>query len=229
LQGQHYYVAPYLSPFYEPLLFVKSGIPGAAPVEHAWFGEWPSWWPAFLPPSPALLILTFPAAFRFTCYYYRKSYYRAFAFSPPGCAVVPGATDRRYGGEVGLLVFQNLHRYAFYFAVLYVPVLYTSAFRAFVKDGQFGIGVGTVLLLVNATLITGYTLGCHAFRHLIGGHDDCMSCGQATLKHRSWKGVSMLNARHAAWAWASLFSMLITELYVRGVAMGVIHDLNTWD
>jgi len=36
--------------------------------------------------SPALLILIFPLGFRFTCYYYRRSYYRAFWWSPPACA-----------------------------------------------------------------------------------------------------------------------------------------------
>src|SRR5437899_2470141 len=72
LQGNHYLWGPYLSPMYEPLLFVKSGVEGGAPVSHAWFGEWPSWFPAFLPASPAFLILAFPGSFRFTCYYYRK-------------------------------------------------------------------------------------------------------------------------------------------------------------
>ena len=33
---------------------------------------------------PALLILPFPLGFRLTCYYYRKAYYRAFFWSPPG-------------------------------------------------------------------------------------------------------------------------------------------------
>ena len=33
--------------------------------------------------SPALLILIFPLGFRLTCYYYRRSYYRAFWWSPP--------------------------------------------------------------------------------------------------------------------------------------------------
>ena len=54
---------------------------------HAWFGPKPAWWPALLPFSPALLILPFPGLFRFTCYYYRGAYYKAFWADPPSCAV----------------------------------------------------------------------------------------------------------------------------------------------
>src|SRR5262245_29085817 len=52
-QAGHYYVAPYLTPLYSPVLFVDPTAVGAAPIEHAWFGAFPSWWPAFLPASPA--------------------------------------------------------------------------------------------------------------------------------------------------------------------------------
>ena len=45
-----------------------------------------SWWL-----SPAILILIFPLGFRFTCYYYRRSYYRSFWWSPPACAVADAA------------------------------------------------------------------------------------------------------------------------------------------
>src|SRR5262245_35037393 len=63
-QGAYYYAEPYLSPFYSPLLFVEPSALGAAPLKHSWFGAWPSWWPAFLPASPAFLILAFPLSFR---------------------------------------------------------------------------------------------------------------------------------------------------------------------
>jgi hypothetical protein len=227
LQGNHYYADPYLSPLYSPVLFSDPTVSGAAPVVHAWFGAWPGWWPALLPASPALLILVFPGAFRFTCYYYRKAYYRAFAGSPPACAVGPAAGGS-YQGETKLLLFQNLHRYALYFAILYILILYYDAFVAFFRDGQFGVGVGSIVLLVNATLLAGYTFGCHSFRHLIGGRDDCMSCGQATLEYKTWRGASWLNTRHMRFAWLSLFWVALTDVYVRLVSMGVVVDLNTW-
>lgn len=227
-QGVHYYADPYLSPFYSPLLFTETSAAGAGPLSHAWFGAWPSWWPSFLPASPALLILVFPGGFRFTCYYYRKAYYRAFTGSPPGCAVNPAA-NRTYRGETALLIFQNLHRYFLYFAIAYIFILYYDGFVAFWRNGEFGVGVGTVILLVNATLLGAYTLGCHAWRHLVGGGVDCMSCGKNTVRYGTWKRVSWLNARHAQFAWVSLFWVAFTDIYVRLVSMGIWTDFNTWD
>jgi hypothetical protein len=213
------------------LLFTKLDVPGAAPLEHAWFGAWPSWWPAlaFLPASPGFLILPFPGLFRFTCYYYRKAYYRSFGGSPPGCAVSPGVRPT-YRGETRLWLFQNLHRYALYIALIYVVILTYDAVMAFFKHGQFGIGVGTLVLCLNAALISSYTFGCHSFRHLIGGRSDRMSDkGQSTSKLSSWKGATWFNARHMNFAWASLVWVSFTDIYVRLVSMGVIHDLNTWN
>jgi len=226
-QGEHYYADPYLSPFYSPVLFVDLSRAGAAPLWHAWFGTWPTWWPAVLPASPALFILIFPGSFRFTCYYYRKAYYRSVGGSPPGCGVGP-LPKFRYRGETALFLFQNLHRYALYFALLFILLLGYDACLGFFRDGEFGVGVGSVILLVNVILIAGYTFGCHSLRHLIGGRTDCMSCGKATLKYGMWKKASWFNAHHMAWAWVSLFWVMFTDLYVRLVSMGVITDLNTW-
>src|SRR5262245_13555899 len=69
-QNAHYTFGNYLSPFYSPEIW------GDSP--HAFFGPKPAWFPGWLPFSPALLILPFPAGFRFTCYYYRGAYYKAF-------------------------------------------------------------------------------------------------------------------------------------------------------
>ncbi|MGI9519178.1 MAG: hypothetical protein ACR2NP_19155, partial [Pirellulaceae bacterium] len=78
-QNAHYEYGNYLSPFYSPVLWGDS--------HHAWFsGSRPGFWPAWLPFSPALLILPFPAGFRMTCYYYRGAYYKAFWADPPSCA-----------------------------------------------------------------------------------------------------------------------------------------------
>jgi hypothetical protein len=228
-QGEHYYASPYLSPLYSPVIYLDPSAAGAAPLWHVWFkGPWPAWWPDWLPRSPAFFILVFPGVFRFTCYYYRKAYYRSFTASPPACAVSPGATGRAYRGETAWLIFQNLHRYTMYFAVAFIFILTFDALAAFFHDGRFGIGVGTVVLLLNAVLLGAYTFGCHSLRHLVGGHDDCMSCGKATLRLKLWRGSSALNVNHMKFAWASLIWVGLTDLYVRLVSMGVIHDLNTW-
>ena len=59
--------------------------------------------------------------------------------------------------------------YALYGALFLLVCLWWEAIAAFFKGGEFGIGVGTVVMVVNASLLSGYTFGCHSFRHLIGG------------------------------------------------------------
>lgn len=218
----------YLSPMYSPLIFIKEGMQGAAPMEHAWLGAWPDWWPAFLPASPAFLIVGFPLAFRFTCYYYRKAYYRAFAGTPPACAV--GAIPQKpYKGETGLMIFQNLHRFALYFALIFVVILSYDAILSWFNNGKFGVGVGSLILTINPILIGMYTFGCHSFRHLVGGSRDCYSCSAgAQMSHGAWKKVSWLNSRHQLFAWCSLIWVGFTDVYVRMVSMGVWTDFNSW-
>jgi hypothetical protein len=220
---------PYISPTVAPPLFTPaSGYPGAVPVVHAWFGTFPAWWPAFVPQSPAFFLPGLAIAFRFTCYYYRGAYYKAFALTPPSCAVrgVPG----QYRGETALLLFQNLHRYTLYGALFLLVCLWWEGMSAFFRDGRFGIGVGTVVMLVNAALLTGYTFGCHSWRHLIGGRLDCFSCDGVVVspRYRLWKKSSWLNERHMAFAWFSLVWVAFTDFYIYLVSAGAIRDLNTW-
>ena len=197
--------APYLSPFYSPFVDVKGwGIP-------------------FL--SPAMLILPGPASFRLTCYYYRKAYYRAFAMDPPACAVGE-RNAHKYNGETKLLIFQNLHRYAMYVAVLFLVFLWHDFYKSLWFDGHFGVGGGSLVLLLNCTLLSGYTFGCHSFRHLIGGSVDSFSTARfGKLRHALWNGVTKLNANHMLFAWCSLFGVALTDLYVRSVASGALHDV----
>src|SRR5919206_5335189 len=105
-QGRYYRFGPYLSPFYSPEVF------GSA---DAWFGMKPGWFPSWLPWSPAFLILWAPGGFRFTCYYYRGAYYKAFWADPISCAVgEPGFRKENYRGEQKWpLLIQNAHRYFF--------------------------------------------------------------------------------------------------------------------
>ena len=250
-QNAHYWVGSesehgfggYLSPFYSPPLFMDpadAARPDTTPMSHAWFGEWPSWmkrwneggiWPTFMPLSPGFLILIFPGAFRFTCYYYRKAYYRSFGGSPPACAV-PGPAWRnkiKYWGEKRLFLFQNLHRYALYFAVAFIFILGWDAWMSYFRDGVFGVGVGSLVLTVNVLLLSCYTFGCHSWRHLVGGKLDCFTCdGAVKARHGIWKKVSWLNERHQLFAWASLFWVAGSDVYIRLVSMGILHDFNTW-
>src|SRR5262249_28901764 len=122
LQNAHYTFGPYLSPFYSPEIF------GASP--HAWFGPKPGWWPSFIPFSPAIIILPVPALFRFSCYYYRGAYYKAFWADPPGCTV--GEPRQKYPGERYFpLSLQNLHRYGLLLSAMFLVILAKDAFDAF--------------------------------------------------------------------------------------------------
>jgi len=227
-QATHVYYAPYISPTVAPPVFTPaSGYPGAVPVEVAWLGAFPAWWPAFLPQSPAFFLPGLAIVFRFTCYYYRKAYYRAFAMSPPGCAV--RGVKRDYQGETGLLIFQNLHRYALYGALVLLVCLWYEGLAAFFLNGKFGVGVGSIVMVINAALLSGYTFGCHSWRHLIGGKSDCFTCeGKPTTQFSIWKWSTWFNGRHMQFAWLSLVWVAFTDVYINLVSRGVITDLNTW-
>jgi hypothetical protein len=222
------WAAPYISPTVAPPLFTPAaGYPGAVPVEHAWLGAFPAWWPSFLPQSPAFFIPGLAIAFRVTCYYYRGAYYKAFGMSPPSCAV--RGRPWGYRGETALLLFQNLHRYTLYGALFLLVCLWWEALAAFFLEGRFGIGVGTVVMVVNASLLSAYTFGCHSWRHLIGGRLDCFTCdGAASPRYGMWRWSSWLNGRHMAFAWFSLVWVAFTDLYIYLVSSGTIRDLNSW-
>lgn len=209
LANANYFADPYLSPFYSPCL-ASSCVHPTLPL----FGDWYNL-------SPAFLILGSPLLFRTTCYYYRRSYYRAFFWAPPACSV-PDARAK-YSGETKFpFILQNLHRYALYITIPVVAFLWWDALLAFNFDGRFGIGLGTVIMVVNVVLLSGYTFGCHAARYLVGGYLD--SFHGKSLRFRLWELATKLNERHSRWAWVSMFGVGLTDLYIRLVAMGVITD-----
>lgn len=199
----------YLSPMYSPLLFTSA----------------PSWWPAFIPFSAAMLILWAPAGFRFTCYYYRGAYYKGWWADPLACAVgEPGFRGKNYRGERKWpLLIQNIHRYFLYIAIIFIFILTYDAIIAFNFDGEFGIGVGTLLMVANPILLGLYTFGCHSFRHLIGGRKDVMS--DAGLQKKCYDCVTHLNKSHMKWAWISMFYVAFVDVYIRLCASGIITDL----
>jgi hypothetical protein len=212
-QGEHYTYGPYLSPFYSPEIFGNT--------HHSWFGPKPDWWPGFLPFSPALLILPFPGLFRFTCYYYRGAYYKAFWADPPACAVSEPRSNYR-GEQLLPLILQNAHRYMFYIALMFIVVLTYDVILATQFEDGFGIGLGTLILAINVVLLSAYTFGCHCSRHLLGGRFDRIS--ESPLLHKIYNGVSWLNGRHKNFAWASLFTVAFCDIYIRLCSMGIWSD-----
>ena len=214
-QGDHFLHESYLSPFYSPLLFSVDG-------SHSWFGTMPDWMPGFI--TPAVLILWAPLGFRFTCYYYRGAYYKAFWADPPSCTV--SEPRKGYRGEHSFpLIVQNIHRYFLYVAIIFLGILTYDVWKAlWFDDGKaFGIGIGTIILAGNVVFLGGYTLGCHSLRHLVGGVLDLLS--KAPMRRNVYNCVSCLNRRHMLWAWMSLCWVGLSDLYV---FLASVYDFKDW-
>ena len=213
----HWYYVPqyhYLTPFYSPCVSGEC-VPGSAALGH--------WIPAIPPIIPyAFVSLVFVLGFRLTCYYYRGAYYRAFWRSPAACAV--REPHARYSGETRFpLIMQNLHRYFFY-AVILISILNTydvvQAFRG--PNGDFGFGLGTLIMLANVILLWCYTLSCHSCRHITGGR--LKNFSSHPVRYWIWTKISWLNARHMQLAWTTLGTLMLTDLYIWLVSTGVFSD-----
>ncbi|HEY9684661.1 MAG TPA: hypothetical protein V6C86_23975 [Oculatellaceae cyanobacterium] len=201
-ENAHYEFNHYLSPFYSPKLLFN-------------------WWKF----SPAFLILWIPGGFRATCYYYRKAYYRAFFWDPPACSVGHMGGES-YGGETSFpLILQNMHRYFFYLATVVLIFLWVDVFQAMFYNGGVHLSLVSLIMLVNCVFLSGYSFGCHAFRHLVGGRLDCFSCPSAHTHYKGWKFVTKLNEHHQLWAWISLFSVGFTDFYIRQVSMNALPEM----
>ena len=223
-EGAHFLHGPYLSPFYSPLLFGTD----THSVGHSWFGMMPDWMPGLI--TPAVLILWAPLGFRFTCYYYRGAYYKAFWADPPSCTV--SEPRKGYRGENSFpLIIQNIHRYFLYVALIILGILAYDVWKALWFDDEnggttFGIGIGTIVLAGNVVLLGGYTLGCHSLRHLVGGVIDLLS--RAPVRRQAYNCVSCLNRHHMLWAWMSLCWVGFSDVYVRFIAPAIRQDWITF-
>jgi hypothetical protein len=214
--GTNYYVAPfhYLTPFYSPCVS-KGCIEGSS-----------HFWPQFLPDvwwlPYAAVTLPFLLAFRLTCYYYRKAYYRSVWQSPPACAVAE--PHSAYSGETKLpLIVQNAHRYFFYAAFIISIINTYDAVVAFHSPQGFGFGLGNVVLVVNVILLWVYTVSCHSCRHIVGGRLKHFS--KHPVRYWMWTQVSKLNARHMLYAWITLGTLMLTDFYIMLISMHPEWDL----
>src|ERR1700685_1265087 len=222
----HWYYVPqyhYLTPFYSPCVSGEC-VPGASALGH--------WIPAIPPIIPyAFVSLPFVLGFRLTCYYYRRAHYRAFLQLPTPCAAREPPPHRRagephppYSGETRFpLIMQNLHRYFFFMALL-ISILntydLTQAFRG--PDGNFALGLGTLIILVNVVFLWAYTLSCPSSRHITGGR--LKNFSKHPARYWAWTQISKLNTRHMQLAWITLGTLMLTDLYIFLVAAGVFSD-----
>jgi hypothetical protein len=122
-----------------------------------------------------------------------------------------------------------VHRYALYFAIIFIFILSYDVVMATrfpvapgVDETTFGIGLGTLIMAANVVFISLYTFGCHSFRHLTGGVLDILS--KSPVRKKVYDCVSCLNSQHGRWAMTSLYSMCVTDIYIRLCAAGVITD-----
>lgn len=204
----------YLTPLYSPCLS-DSCKPGSAHFGTP-FGKFPAWLPLGLAAFP------FVAGFRVTCYYYRKAGYRSLWLSPQACAVQE--PHKKYSGETRFpLVFMNSHRYFFYAASIILLINVWDALHAFKgTDGGFGIGLGSLIIVVNVIALAGYTASCHACRHVMGGRLKHFS--KHPVRYWIWTQISKLNKHHMAFAWISLATLMLSDLYIMLVASGAFSD-----
>ena len=146
--------------------------------------------------------------------------------SPPACGVAE--PHGAYSGESRLpLILNNIHRLFWYAAVVVALILTYDTLLAFgpMEGESDGIhmGLGTLIFIVNISLIWLYTLSCHSCRHAVGGRLRHFS--KHPVRYRLWTWVSRLNGDHAKYAWLSLFSVAIADLYVYLLSTGAIEDV----
>jgi hypothetical protein len=204
--GTNVYYAPYVSPFFSTWLgfgLVKVPIIGIL--------------------LPILAVI--PLGLRGTCYYYRKSYFRSFFWDPPACAIQE-LKRGRYRGETRFpWVLNNYHRYFLILSVIVIVFLWVDVVRAFVLNGHFFVGLGSLVMLVNVILLSFYTFTCHSFRYLMGGRIDAFSRVRfGKLWHRVVILLTWANPRHGFWAWVSMFSVALTDVYIRLLIAGIFHE-----
>jgi hypothetical protein len=169
-----------------------------------------------------------PGLIRFTCYYYRGAYYKAFWADPSNSGVSEQRNEN--GGENSLpLILQNAHRYFMYIALVFIVIfLPIDVWKALwfedpaTGEKTFGLGIGTLVLATNVVLLGGYTFGCHSLRHIVGGFMDRFS--GKPVSFTAYKCVTCLNSRHMLWAWMSLFWVAFSDFYIRMCSMGVFTD-----
>jgi len=105
-----------------------------------------------------------------------QAYYRAFFLDPP-----PAPSVNLLAGNIAA---KRLFPSSFKTSIATSSTLLFSLSRffgttpsvLFFFDGRFGVGVGSLVLTLNVSLLSLYTFSCHSLRHLAGGKLDCFSC-----------------------------------------------------
>ncbi|RJU88768.1 MAG: hypothetical protein DWC07_07225 [Candidatus Poseidoniales archaeon] len=181
--------------------------------------------------NAAILVLWIPFGFRGTCYYMRRVYYRTFFASPVACWVDEPDINKKLGykGEKRLFIFNNLHRYFLYAAMIILvikwwDVTHTMHFHSADYEG-YGMSLGTFVMGIEAFLLTMYVTSCHALRHLAGGMLDRWTTGISRIRGQLFGKISVFNRSHGFWFWTSLVFVFLGDLWVLAVAEGHLNDM----
>jgi hypothetical protein len=119
----------------------------------------------------------------------------------------------------------NGHRYFFWLASILLLVNVYDVIKAFGGTGGFHVGLGTLLMAANVTLLALYSLSCHACRHAVGGRINHFS--KHPVRYKLWTWVSKLNPKHGTFAMASLFSVIATDAYIMILSIAADGGANT--
>ncbi len=215
-EDAHYFAEPYLSPFYSPC------VTGKCPSAAADLGTWipGNGWPL----SPSLLILDLPAGLPDELLLLPQG------LLPGLLALTAGLRRRRAARQVhrrdALPADRPEHPPLLPLRgdAVRGAALRWDAIHAFRNHaGDWGhAGLGTLILIINASLIWAYTLSCHSCRHITGGRLKHFSAHP--VRYKAWMIVSKLNTKHMQLAWVSLVWLAVTDFYIRCVATGAISD-----
>ncbi|MBT5660508.1 MAG: succinate dehydrogenase [Euryarchaeota archaeon] len=177
--------------------------------------------------NAAVLILWIPFGFRGTCYYMRRVYYRTFFASPVACWVDEPDINKKLGyqGEKRLFIFNNLHRYFLYAAMVILLIKWWDVTHAMTFDDGIGLSFGTLVMGIEAFLLTMYVTSCHALRHLAGGMLDRWTTGLSQIRGKLFGKISILNRSHGFWFWTSLTFVFLGDLWVLAVCKGYVNDV----
>ena len=187
--------------------------------------EWAKTAPSWI--NAAILIIWIPFGFRGTCYYMRRVYYRSFFASPAACWVDEPQINKSLGykGEKMAFVINNLHRYFLYAAMIILLIKWWDVTHTMTFNDGLGISIGTLVMGIEAFLLTMYVTSCHALRHLAGGVLDRWTTGISRFRGRLFKRISIFNKSHGFWFWTSLIFVFLGDLWVLAVNKGLFSDI----
>jgi len=153
---------------------------------HAWFGAKPEWMPAWV--TARSLSFGPPGGFRVTVLLLSRRVLQGLLGGPSSCT---SASPQKYLGERSFPADPAKRpSILLYLALVFLVLLAHDLWNALWFNGRFRHRVGTLVLAVNVTLLSGYALGCHSLRHLLA--DSATVSAGAPVRKRAYDCVSCL-------------------------------------